>query len=127
MKSRQLQQSLSVVLLKGRKHFVGTSPPRSVHSLGRGKQSEGTGSRKSRKVLCAQPGVLVLSFGTWDLVLLPRQPAGALPTLGLLRKLSLLASLVGLAENSTVFAKTYTQGLDSTMLHQQLIIKLTRG
>lgn len=50
------------------------------------------------------------------------------PTLGLLGKLSLLAShLARLAENSAVFAKTYTQGLDSTMLHQQLVIKLTRA
>lgn len=79
MRSKQLQQSLSMVLLKERKLSVDTSPPRSVHSLGRGKQSEGTGSRRSSKVLCAQPGVLVLSFWTWDLVLLPRQPAGALP------------------------------------------------
>lgn len=50
------------------------------------------------------------------------------PTLDLLGKLSLLAShLARLAENSSVFAKTYTQGLDSTMLHQQLVIKLTRA
>lgn len=83
-------------------------------------------------MLPALPGVLVLSCA--DLGPGPvartaaRSKCGLQPTSGLLRKLSLLASqLVRLIENSTGFAKTHTQGLDSTMLHQQLIIKSTRS
>lgn len=122
MRTKEPRQILSVVLLKGRQLFLDTSPPGlpGERKAKRRQQKEQQGAacpaRRAGAELCRPrtccPG---------------REPC-LQPTSGPPRKLRLLAShLICLAENSTVFAKTYSQGLDSTMLHQQLVIKLTRG